>query len=460
MIHSLRVRLLLWLLVPLAAFVGISSYAAYLSAADTANRVQDRALQASADVIAGHIAWADGRITVQVPPSALSLFDSPYGDQVFYNVVDDRGRILAGNPRFEQPPMAGAASPVFYSSRFQSQPVRVVQATRTMFDSGEARKVTVTVGQTLIGNHELVRSLRMPALLREVVMLVLAVGLVMIGLTVELSPLLRVKDEVAGRDPMDLVPVSAVDLPQELRPIVEAINQCIQRLNEYVRQQKRFIADAAHQIRTPLAVLGAQLEFAARVDDEARLREILGSMETSTQAMTNLANKLLLLSQAEAARSAGAGAAQQGADLVPLVTAVLEDMVVLAQRKGIDLGAELAVDSARVSVNAWMMAAVVSNLVDNAIRYTPAQGQVTVALILEAGNAVLAVSDNGPGIPAEARPKIFDRFYRNALPNQEGSGLGLAIVKEIVLTAQGQVSLSPGIGGRGVTLTVRLPLAA
>ncbi|MBB1632742.1 sensor histidine kinase [Cupriavidus sp. UME77] len=458
MIHSLRVRLLLWLLVPLAAFVGISSYAAYLSAADTANRVQDRALQASADVIAGHIAWADGRITVQVPPSALSLFDSPYGDHVFYNVVDDRGRILAGNPRFEQPPMAGAASPVFYASRFQSQPVRVVQATRTMFDSGEARKVTVTVGQTLNGNHELVRSLRMPALLREVVMLVLAVGLVMIGLTVELSPLLRVKDEVAGRDPMDLVPVSAIDLPQELRPIVEAINQCIQRLNEYVRQQKRFIADAAHQIRTPLAVLGAQLEFAARVDDEARLREILGSMETSTQAMTNLANKLLLLSQAEAARSAGA--AQQGADLVPLVTAVLEDMVVLAQRKGIDLGAELAVDSARVSVNEWMMAAVVSNLVDNAIRYTPAQGQVTVAVTLEAKSAVLAVSDNGPGIPAEARPKIFDRFYRNALPNQEGSGLGLAIVKEIVLTAQGQVSLSPGIGGRGVTLTVRLPLAA
>lgn len=458
MIHSLRVRLLLWLLVPLAAFVGISSYAAYLSAADTANRVQDRALQASADVIAGHIAWTDGRITVQVPPSALSLFDSPYGDHVFYNVVDDRGRILAGNPRFEQPPMPGAASPVFYASRFQSQPVRVVQATRTMFDSGEARKVTVTVGQTLLGNRELVRSLRMPALVREVVMLVLAVGLVMIGLTVELSPLLRVKDEVAGRDPMDLVPLGARDLPQELRPIVEAINQCIQRLNEYVRQQKRFIADAAHQIRTPLAVLGAQLEFAARVDDEARLREILGSMKTSTQAMTNLANKLLLLSQAEAARSAGA--AQQGADLVPLVTAVLEDMVVLAQRKGIDLGAELALDCARVGANEWMMAAVVSNLVDNAIRYTPAQGQVTVALTREADCAVLAVSDDGPGIPAEARPKIFDRFYRNALPNQEGSGLGLAIVKEIVLTAQGQISLSPGIGGRGVTLTVRLPLAA
>lgn len=460
MIHSLRVRLLAWLLVPLAAFIGISSYASYLGAVDTANRVQDRALQASADVIAGNIAWVDGRLTVQVPPSALSLFDSPYADRVYYNVVDDRGRILAGNPVFEQPPMAGASSPVFYNSRFQSLPVRIVQTSRTMFDSGQARKVTVTVGQTLIGNRELVRTLRMPALLREVVMLVLAVALVMVGLTVELRPLLRLKDEVAGRDPMDLVPVTAADLPQELRPIVEAINQCIRRLSEYVRLQKRFIADAAHQIRTPLAVLGAQLQFAARVDDETRLRETLASMTCSTQAMTNLANKLLLLSQAEAAAGDSSAAAQPGADLVPVVTGVLEDMVVLAQCKGIDLGAELAADSVRVGVNEWMMAAVVSNLVDNALRYTPAHGRVTVALACEAGWAVLAVSDDGPGIPAEARPRVFDRFYRNALPSQEGSGLGLAIVKEIVLAAQGQVGLSAGIGGCGVTLTVRLPLAA
>ncbi|MCY0854173.1 sensor histidine kinase [Cupriavidus sp. D39] len=459
MIHSLRVRLLMWLLVPLTVFIGLSSYASYLSAADTANRLQDRALQASADAIAGQIGWADGRLTVQVPPSALSSFDSPYTDHVYYNVVDDRGRILAGNPGFDQHLMTGASNPVFYVSQFQAQRVRVVQTSRTMFDSGQARKVTVTVGQTLIGNHELVRTLRMPALLREVVMLVLAVALVVVGLTVELRPLLRVKDEVAGRDPMDLVPVTVSDLPQELRPIVEAINQCIRRLNEYVRQQKCFIADAAHQIRTPLAVLGAQLQFAARMDDATRLGEILGSMETSTQALTNLANKLLLLSQAEAAAANSSGAAQPVADLVPVVTAALEDMVVLAQRKGIDLGAELAADSVTVGVNEWMMAAVVSNLVDNAIRYTPEHGQVTVALAREAGCAILAVSDNGPGIPAEARPKVFDRFYRNALPNQEGSGLGLAIVKEIVLAAQGQVGLSAGIGGRGVTLTVRLPLA-
>ncbi len=462
MIHSLRARLLVWVLVPLAVFVLGSGYASYLSAVDTANRVQDRTLQASAEVIAGQMAWSEGRLVAQVPPAALSLFDSPHGDHVYYSVVDDAGQVLAGNPDFEVPPLAGAGSPVFYASTFQGLPVRVAQISRLMFNAGNAHKVTVSVGQTLKGNQDLVRTLRIPALTREIVLLLLAVVLVVCGLTIELRPLVRVRNEVAGRDPMDLQPIRPADLPQELRPIVEAINQCIQRLNEYVLQQKRFIADAAHQIRTPLAVLGAQVQYAAQLRDDSKLREILASIGGSTQAMTDLANKLLLLSQAEAlAASAAPGAGQATADLVPVVTAVLENLVVLAQRKQIDLGADMAATSVRVRVrvNEWMLSALISNLVDNAIRYTPDYGQVTVAVSAAQGYATLSVSDDGPGIPPEARPKVFDRFYRNAQPHQPGSGLGLAIVKEIVLAAQGKVSLLPGIGGRGVTLRVELPLA-
>ena len=458
MIHSLRARLLLWLLLPMAAFVLISGYASYLRAVDTANRVQDRALQASAEVIAGQVGWFDGRLLVHVPPAALSLFDSPFGDQVFYNVVDDAGRVLAGNPGLG-PPLAGAANPVFYPSTFQRLPVRVIQLSRLMFSDGHAHKVIVMVGQTLKGNRDLVRTLSVPALAREVALLLLAVMLMVCGLTVELRPLLRVRDEVAGRDPMDLDPVKAGDLPQELRPIVEVINQCIQRLNEYVLRQKRFIADAAHQIRTPLAILGTQLQYATQLQDDSKLREIVGSARGSTQAMTDLVNKLLLLSQAEAQNASGPGTGQVVADVVPAVTAVLEDLVVLAQRKQIDLGADLPAGSVLVRINEWMLVAVISNLVDNAIRYTPDGGQVTVTVSAAHGHATLSISDDGPGIPAEARPKVFDRFYRNAEPHQQGSGLGLAIVKEIVVAAQGTIGLSPGIGGKGVTLTVSLPLA-
>jgi len=458
MIHSLRARLLLWLLLPLAAFVIVTGYASYLRAVDTANRVQDRALQASAEVIAGQVAWFDGRLVVHVPPAALSLFDSPFGDQVFYNVIDDAGRVLAGNPGLG-PPLAGAANPVFYPTTFQGLPVRVVQLSRLMFNDGHAHKVIVTVGQTLKGNRDLVRTLSTPALTREVALLLLAALLAVCGLTVELRPLLRVRDEVAGRDPMDLEPVRAGDLPQELRPIVEAINQCIQRLNEHVLRQKRFIADAAHQIRTPLAILGTQLQYATQMQDDSRLREIIGSAEGSTQTMTDLVNKLLLLSQAEAQSASGPGMGQAVADVVPAVTAVLEDLVVLAQRKQIDLGADMPTDSVKVRINEWMLVAVISNLVDNAIRYTPDGGEVTVAVSVAQGFATLAVSDNGPGIPPEARPKVFDRFYRNAQPHQQGSGLGLAIVKEIVVAAQGNISLLPGIDGNGVTFAVSLPLA-
>ncbi|GAA7758294.1 MULTISPECIES: sensor histidine kinase [Cupriavidus] len=458
MIHSLRARLLLWLLLPMAAFVLISGYASYLRAVDTANRVQDRALQASAEVIAGQVDWFDGRLLVHVPPAALSLFDSPFGDHVFYNVVDDTGQVLAGNPGLG-PPMAGAANPVFYPSAFQGLPVRVIQLSRLMFNDGHAHKVTVTVGQTLKGNRELVQTLSIPALAREVALLLLAVMLMVCGLTVELRPLLRVRDEVAGRDPMDLDPVKAGDLPQELRPIVEVINQCIQRLNEYVLRQKRFIADAAHQIRTPLAILGVQLRYATQLRDDSKLREIIGSAEGSTQAMTDLVNKLLLLSQAEAWNASAPGTGHVVTDLVPAVTAVLEDLVVLAQRKQIDLGADMPAGCIRVRINEWMLVAVISNLVDNAIRYTPDGGQVTVTVRATQGHATLSVSDNGRGIPPEARPKVFDRFYRNAEPHQQGSGLGLAIVKEIVVAAQGTIGLAPGIGGKGLTLTVTLPLA-
>ncbi|WP_019449635.1 sensor histidine kinase [Cupriavidus sp. BIS7] len=458
MIHSLRARLLLWLLLPLAAFVVVTGYASYLRAVDTANRVQDRALQASAEVIAGQVNWFDGRLVVHVPPAALSLFDSPFGDQVFYNVIDDAGRVLAGNPGLG-PPLAGAANPVFYPTTFQGLPVRVVQLSRLMFTDGHAYKVIVTVGQTLKGNRDLVRTLSTPALTREVALLLLAALLAVCGLTVELRPLLRVRDEVAGRDPMDLEPVRAGDLPQELRPIVEAINQCIQRLNEHVLRQKRFIADAAHQIRTPLAILGTQLQYATQMQDDSRLREIIGSAEGSTQTMTDLVNKLLLLSQAEAQSASGPGMGQAVADVVPAVTAVLEDLVVLAQRKQIDLGADMPADSVKVRINEWMLVAVISNLVDNAIRYTPDGGEVTVAVSVAQGFAMLSVSDNGPGIPPEARPKVFDRFYRHAQPHQQGSGLGLAIVKEIVVAAQGNIRLLPGIDGNGVTFAVSLPLA-
>jgi two-component system sensor histidine kinase TctE len=461
MSSSLRLRLLCWLTIPLAIYVAVSAGNAYEAAVNTAKLVQERTLQASAEVIAGQVFWSDGGLAVDVPPSALTLFDSPYGDEVFYSVVDDRRRLLAGNPEFVARRPPSAMNPQFYETRLADRRLRAAQYTRAMFDSGHLRTVTVTVGQTLRGAEHLVDTLRLPALRRQIVMLALAIALVLVGLTFELRPLERVRNEVAGRDPMELETINARDLPRELRPIVDAINQCIRRLSDHVTLQKRFIADAAHQLRTPLAVLGAQLEFAERARGEQGLRDVHGAMASTTREMKNLANQLLLLSQAEAASAKPAGAMPaQSADLVAVASGVLEDLVVLAQAKPIDLGAEFAVARAAVGVNREMLHALVQNLVDNAIRYTPEHGCVTVEVDVRDGRARLAVRDDGPGITPEARPKVFERFYRNAKPSQEGTGLGLAIVKEIVIAAKGTIELDAGIGGKGLTVLVGLPLAA
>ncbi len=295
-----------------------------------------------------------------------------------------------------------------------------------------------------------------PQLIRQIEMIVLAVALVCIGLTFELRPLMKVKDDVADRDPMQLAPLRVERLHTELRPIVDAINQCIARLGLQVATQRRFIADAAHQLRTPLTLLGTQLQFARqRRSIEPELSEVLAAMHRSNQSMVGLTNKLLLLAQAESADYSQL--ASQNVDLSALATEVVEELALLAQTREIDLGVELH-GPACVTGHRALLAALVSNLAENAIRYTQRGGHVTVTVKRADGRVVLTVCDNGPGIPAEARSRVFEPFYR-AATDTEGTGLGLAIVREIVQAHRGEIELGAGPDGRGVTVTVTFAAA-
>jgi two-component system sensor histidine kinase TctE len=296
-----------------------------------------------------------------------------------------------------------------------------------------------------------------PSLRNQVVMLVLAIVLVVIGLTMELRPIIRLKDELVARDPMSLSPIRPGQLPIELRPIVEAINQYIQRLNAQIAAQKRFIADAAHQLRTPLTLLDSQIQFARQVDDRASQSETLKAIHGSSRGMADLVNKLLLLSQAEASNTIAF--LRQPVDMIAVSSNVLVELIGLAQRKNIDLGLDAQTEQAWVIGNEGLLTAMVMNLVDNAIRYTQPGGKVTVSVTCDEKRVELIVVDNGPGISAEARTRVFERFYRNAAPGQEGTGLGLAIVKEIVQAAQGTVTLAPKREAEGLAVIVELPPA-
>ena len=452
MLHlDLRLRLLAWLLVPLAIFILVTGWTSYESAQQTAELIQDSTLLSSARTIIEDIDWVDGGLAVSIPPAALELFESPYQDQVFYKVVSGHGRLLSGNPDLPTPKQVGT-QPVFFDATLDEAPIRAVAFARELYDSGKAERVLVIVGKTQASRQGMLADLWRPQLIRECLMLAFVAVLIPLGLAVELRPLMKLRDDVAGREPMQIEMMHAERLPRELRLIVDAINQCIAQLKLHAVTQRQFIADAAHQLRTPLALLDAQLQYACRADrDEGQARDALSGARRSTEKMKNVTAQLLLLAQAESAPRR----TRCRTDMAVVVASVLEELVIAAQRRDIDLGAEFDGESV-VAGNSELLGALVSNLVDNAIRYTQEGGSVTAVVRSEGEAVVLQIIDNGPGIAAKDRARVFERFYR-ASASTEGTGLGLPIVREIARLHDGDIDLAPGPGGTGLIVTVRFP---
>lgn len=296
MSHSLRGRLLWWLLLPLAVFVAIAGAMSYDTARKTADLVQDGALVASARVIAEDVDWEGGALVANVPPAALELFASPAQDHVYYKVRTGGGRLLAGNPDLDGPaaPAASGAQPVLFDTALGGLAIRAVAYTRELYNAGNTETVTVVVGKTQTSRQMMIAAIWHPQLWRLALMLALAMALVYLGLTFELRPLMKLKEDVADRGPMELEPIRTERLHFELRPIVDAINQCIARLNLHAATQRRFIADAAHQLRTPIAVIDTQIQCARqRENGDAALAALLASMQRSSRRMADVTDKLL-----------------------------------------------------------------------------------------------------------------------------------------------------------------------
>ncbi|APA88255.1 sensor histidine kinase [Paraburkholderia sprentiae WSM5005] len=451
---SLRGRLLWWLLLPLAAFVSISVVISYRFAQDTADLVQDNALLSSMRIIGEDVDWDNGSVSIQIPPAALELFESPEQDTVFYRVEASGHRLLAGIPDLPLPPHV-SDSPTLYATHFaDGRAARAVAYARQLYDSGHTEEVIVAVAKTEGSRDAMVWRLLRPQLSGEVLTLVLAMVFVYLGLTFELLPLMKVKDDVADRNASQLEPIRVARLHVELRPIVEAINQCIARMGKQAATQRQFISDAAHQLRTPLALLAAQIQFARQRDSrDAPLAEALAGMHKSSRKLTTLTNKLLLLAHAESAAPVNE---RERIDLSALIAGVLEELIAFAQSREIDLGAELE-DGLYVTGDEALTAALVTNLVDNALRYTQAGGRVTVHTQRREAMAIVRVIDNGPGINADARERVFERFYR-ASNHAEGTGLGLPIVREIAHRQGGSVTLESNEGGAGLVATVEMRL--
>ncbi|MCX7176798.1 MAG: sensor histidine kinase N-terminal domain-containing protein [Proteobacteria bacterium] len=458
---SLRRRVTSWLLPSLVVVLAVNAVLSYRGALEAANLAYDRSLWASIKSIGENSYIKDDRIRVDIPYSALEVFSEGAQERVFYAVIGPEGKLLTGYPHMPVPqPVPGDGVLKTTDAIYNGEAVRIGVMRKRLYDpavSGDD-DILILVAETTETRTELAWRLFFGSLSRQLALIGLGSLLVIVALGTAFRPLLRLRDTIRQRNDEDLTPVSPEDVPSEIRPLIDAINHHMGRISAMLEIRKRFIADAAHQLRTPLTVLGTQAEYGLRQDDPAEMRRTLEGIAHSVRSAQRLTNQMLSLSKAEAAN--GLGDERKRLDLTALVREVAMELGPLALRKQIDLAYEGDKGGIFVDGNETMLRELFSNLVDNAIRYTLSHGQVTVAAVTDGAEAVTVLSDSGPGIPLTERSQVFRRFYRSLDRGEtEGSGLGLAIVSEICAVHGGSVALDDGPGGRGVAVSVRLPLA-
>ncbi len=451
---SLRLQLLAWVLVPLALLAAVNAVMGYRTARGTADIVTDRMLVGSARVIAEETRDEDGTLQATVPPAALELFDTGDGDFVYFRVVDGSGRLVAGAADLPLPPDVDEDIDA-YEAAYRGRLMRFHALDHRLAGPGPAGIVTVVVGSSLAGHDAMVRRLWLTGFGQGLALLATAGVFMAFGLKRGLAPLLRLRDEVQARPTASLEPFTTEAVQSEIRPLVEAINSRIARIKAQLAAQHRFVTNAAHQLRTPLAVINVQATYALRrigADDQA---VALGAIQESVGDMSRLAEQLLTLSRAE---PGGRRPREERIVLGDLARRVLDGFASQALTRGIDLGLDERCPRVAVLGDGTMLGEMLVNLVDNALRYCPSGSSVTVTVDREGDRAVLAVQDDGPGLPRGEEERVFERFYRVMGSAGSGSGLGLSIVKEVAEATGGAVAATGPPEG-GLTIEVRLPAA-
>ena len=460
--RSLRLQLLLWLLIPLAGAVVANTWVTYRNARDTAGIVTDRTLLASARSIAERVQVNGGAVDVTIPPAALEMFETGFHDRVYYRIMRLDGAtddaLIAGNADLPRPPdMVQPLMSVFYDAEYHGERLRLVAIRQPLLGGGGQVTALIVIGETLIARSHMATGLWVRSLLQQSLLVLIVAVFVWFGLERGLKPLLRLREAVLERAPDELRPFSAEALQSELQPLVVALNQYIERLRSQIEAQRRFVANAAHQLRTPLTILATQAGYAIRSRNPAEKDEALEAIHGNARDMARLAHQLLTLSNVE---PDGRARRREQVDLVTVARRALESQVSHALGRDMDLGFDPKVSAAPMPGDATLLHELIVNLVDNALRYTPRNGVVTVGIEDGGADWLLTVRDDGPGIPEVERGRVFERFYRVLGNEAEGSGLGLAIAKEIVDGAGGVISLADAGQSGGLLVSVRLPKSA
>ncbi len=463
---SIRIELLGWLLIPLSSLCLISTSLAYFLAVNFANGAYDNQLLNTADSVGARLASDGESVWLDLPPAAQAILRGVASpdiqraarykghDNTFYQVLKEDGSRVAGDALLPLPlGSLQAVQPMFRTARMEGMDVRIVRIRVNISDYPHGSLI-VQVAETLDNRLELAQQILASIVVPQIILIVLGSVTVSLGITRGLSSLKVLAGDLSKRSQFDLTPVTETDAPTEVRPLVAAINDLLARLAEDIQSQRRFVANAAHQLRTPLAGLKTYIYAAKRMSHDERMVEMLDQIDNGSDRITHLANKLLSLAKAE---PAGQTADHTKLDINLIVCEVVEDMLGEAQSKEIELSLETSEAPAVVLGESNSLYELCANLIENAIIYTPSGGMVCVSI--ENGDKVsLIVSDNGPGIPPEDRDRVFERFYRVLGTEQSGSGLGLSIVKEIATAHNADIQLCDGPEQKGTIVKVNFAL--
>lgn len=485
--RSLFGEILDWMLAPLLLLWPMSIAVTYLVAKTIANGPFDRGLETDAYVLARQIRPVNGVATLTLPDAARDFLTGDNTDKVFYQVIGTRGELVAGVPDMPLPndddrPQPGLVE--FRDASLHGNDIRIAYTTvalpgnanaSTNSDANEntspgarttegtEQSVLIQVGETFDKRSALANEIIKGVILPQFVILPLAIVLVWFGLSRGLAPLTSLQANLRARRPDDLSPLEASSAPPEIEPLVTSFNDLLTRLAQNIDLQKRFIADAAHQMKTPLAGLHMQAELALRDDVSPEVRRSLEQIATGADQAARLVTQLLALARAENRMS---GQVFTSVELAQLARLAVRDWVRAALVKHMDLGYEGPDEPVFVNGNPIMLREMLSNVIDNAIRYTPAGGRITVRVrpLRAAQRVRIEVEDTGPGIAPAERPKVIERFYRILGREGDGSGLGLAIVREIATMHGGTLTLddhvyqtSPRLAG--TLVRIELPIA-
>ncbi|MEQ1485947.1 sensor histidine kinase N-terminal domain-containing protein [Methyloglobulus sp.] len=420
---SLKIGILVSLIIPLILFVSIETVLSYFVTLHYVDKTYDRWLLDSARALAQEIKVKDAKVSVELPLAALEIVKWDDLDKTYFKINSAEKGLLAGDSIVPEPVNpADWSKPIFFKGKIRGELVRVVSMRVLKKETQDV--FFIHVGETLNKRQEMMTDILLADLIPQIVLILIASLYLLVGLKRGLKPLHVLANEIAKRSPKDLSPIAETHVFSEVRTLTDTINDLLARLAHAIAAQQRFIANAAHQLRTPLAGFVIQAERALREQDMDTMKPALLQMQNSAGRLSHTVTQLLVLAKSEPIDGMNEF---KMVDLFQLVRTTCIDWVPKALQRQIELSFECTEQFVPVQGDEALLREVLVNLLDNAILYGYSNGHIVVSLT----PSMLVVEDDGPGIPEAEKNKVLERFYRIPSSPGNGCGLGLAIVKEI-----------------------------